>query len=490
MMKTWRQAPELGLGLVYMHGFDAVFAAAGPLIDFVEVEPQQHWLRSSAPEAPPKLDRAQFARIRALDRPVVMHSVGCPIGGHVDGLGTQARALRESIARLDPPWVSEHLAFNAFRRNGVIEQAGFLLPPLPCAESVALAARNLRHLAEVAQRPVAFETGVNYLRPRAGEWRDGEFVAAVAEAADCAIVLDLHNVWTNARNGRQSVAEFMAEIPLERVIEVHVAGGEALDGYWLDAHSGLAPPELMSLAREWLPRLPALRALTFEMMGEALGRHGLDTDALCAHLEQWREIWALRGTRAEAAPRLAPPIATHDPRLQRFARDRAPCSVAQWEYALGTSVGHRPGYDAVSEVLRADPGVAILRQLVDAARAGTAVTVLPYSTRLIGLARGQRCLHERLEAFWSQHAPAMFPTQEILSFAEHLRASRLDIPGLDEMLDLETATLRARVDGTAQRLRLAYDPADIVAAIEAGRIPTLGEPGALELRIEGMARAA
>jgi len=53
--------------------------------------------------------------------------------------------------------------------------------------------------------PIAIETAVNYLRPRADELGDGEFVAAVAERADCGILLDLHNIYCNALNGRQSV---------------------------------------------------------------------------------------------------------------------------------------------------------------------------------------------------------------------------------------------------------------------------------------------
>jgi uncharacterized protein len=50
--------------------------------------------------------------------------------------------------------------------------------------------------------PLAVETGVNYLRPRRDELPDGEFMAALAEDADCGILLDLHNVYCNERNGR------------------------------------------------------------------------------------------------------------------------------------------------------------------------------------------------------------------------------------------------------------------------------------------------
>ena len=118
--------------------------------------------------------------------------------------------------------------------------------------------------------PFAVETGVNYLRPRPDELSDGAFVRSVVTAADCGILLDLHNVWANERNGRQGVREFLAELPLERVWEVHLAGGLEVDGYWLDAHSGPIPPALLDLARDVVAKLPSLGAVVFEIGSDFL----------------------------------------------------------------------------------------------------------------------------------------------------------------------------------------------------------------------------
>lgn len=125
---------------------------------------------------------------------------------------------------------------------------------------------NIRFLKRHLPVPLAVETGVDYLKPLPGEMPDGEFFRSVAEQADCGILLDLHNLWANERNGRQPICEVVNQLPLERVIEMHLAGGQEYGGYWVDAHSGLADPELMDIARQVVPRLPNLKAITFEIM--------------------------------------------------------------------------------------------------------------------------------------------------------------------------------------------------------------------------------
>lgn len=84
-------------------------------------------------------------------------------------------------------------------------------------------------------------------------------------ARHCGILLDLHNIYCNALNGRQSVEQFLSALPLERVWELHVAGGFEVDGYWLDAHSGAIPPPLHAICAYVVPSLPQLKAIVFEL---------------------------------------------------------------------------------------------------------------------------------------------------------------------------------------------------------------------------------
>lgn len=115
--------------------------------------------------------------------------------------------LRRTVRDMRPAWVSEHLSFNRVTGPHGAEQTGFLLPPRQSAAGVRVAAANIDAFRAALNCPVAFETGTNYLRPRDDEMPDGEFFGAVCAGADCGILLDLHNLWCNERNGRAAIAD-------------------------------------------------------------------------------------------------------------------------------------------------------------------------------------------------------------------------------------------------------------------------------------------
>lgn len=473
-MNRFESLPVLGVGMVWMPGLAEALADAASEFDFIEVEPQQHWLHDA--DGAFRLDDDAFDAIRSLGKPCVVHSVGCPIGGTKTLLPQHAGALSESIQRLDPPWVSEHLSFNEFESGGQRHFAGFLLPPIALPASVAIASRNIAAFSACAGRPMLFETGVNYLKPQPGELSDGAFVAAIAERSDCGILLDLHNAWTNERNGRQPLREFIAELPLERVVEVHLAGGEALDGYWLDAHAGLTPSELLALAAEIIPLLPNLKAITFEMMDEALATGRCDAAALAAHFRALRALWDRRGTQAMPMARTD---ATAPPRSAISRWD-----PEGWERCVGALSLRRTPDDPRAAALAADRGIGVLRTLIEAVRAGTLVDALRLSTRLLHTAKGRPALESLFDEYWRRHSPLPFATDEALRFIDHVAASAAHVPGLQDTLALEAAACRAMAQGRPQDIVLEHDPAELVEAIEERRLPGAASPdGPFHLRI-------
>ena len=449
--------PDLGVGVVYIPGIDALLADDGLPIDVIEVEPQTLWRRRGERYVP---DDAIIGHVSALPQRKLVHGVGCPVGGSVGHEEQQVALFAEAVRTFGAPWASEHLSFNrAFGDDGVPFNAGFLLPPLQTRAGAAAAAVMARSLASRLPVPFAVETGVNYLRPRPGEMSDGAFVAAVTEGADCGILLDLHNLWANERNGRQPVREFLDEIPLDRVWEVHVAGGFEYAGYWLDAHSGVMPDALLELAAEVVPKLPNVHAIIFEMVPQALSR--TDVARLRSQVETLRTIWMTRGTRVEHRPakvEVTPPIDNVSPR--------------DWQDTLGALAVGREVTGPLADALSTDPAVPVFQKLVWQVRAGMIVDNFPFASRLLMLSRGEEFLRGLFNDFFARVPPEFFGSTESDAFSDYVREQQIDEPYLDDVLAYEHAAMHVQLEGGTQVIRTRHDPNELVAALSEDRIPS------------------
>jgi uncharacterized protein (UPF0276 family) len=445
---------------VYTSALSKVFARHPQLVAFLELEPQTHWI---AGESGFRQDPTALAPIAALPQRKLVHGVGFPVGGTTAPDEDHLDAFNDAIVSLDAVWASEHLAFNFVRAaNGETFHTGFLLPPLQTSIGVAEAARHIREVS--AQLPVAFavETPVNYLRPRHGELSDGNFIARVAQDADCGILLDLHNVWANELNGRQPVRDFLAEIPNERVWEVHVAGGFERDGYWLDAHSGPVPDAIIDLLRMAVPTLPNLRCVTFEIGAAFVDEIGVD-----AVVEELRRISSVLDACASAnvsrsvrTQRRVPAVESGD--------ETAP---AEWEEALGSLVVGRSVDGELAAALVGDPAIAMLRGLVKDFRIGMVVDGLKLTCRLLRILGGDALLTSLLGDYVSGSYPQLFGLREADAFAKNLANRHLDLAFLDDTLAFERAAILAVTTGMSQSVRFAYEPMSAFQTIASGRLP-------------------
>ena len=135
----------------------------------LELEPQTLWEKVvSHGRWQYRLNEAQLDSVAAYPQATLLHGIGQPVGGSTDDPVEYLGLLRTAVDRLDPGWVSEHLSFNRINGPAGPEEAGFLLPPHQSSSTVRVAARNVRTYGRGLGRPVAFETGVNYLRPHPG----------------------------------------------------------------------------------------------------------------------------------------------------------------------------------------------------------------------------------------------------------------------------------------------------------------------------------
>jgi hypothetical protein len=288
----------------------------------------------------------------------------------------------------------------------------------------------------------------------------------------------MHNVFTNALNGRQSVDEFLAEIPLHRVWEIHLAGGMELDGFWLDAHSGAIPDPLFAMCESLVPRLPNLAAVIFEIFPSFVPAVGLDL--IEAQLERLHELWALRGGTAHPRPEGPRPV-----RLTVQTRDGDDAlPPAVWERALGELVIGRAPSSVTAAQLADDPGIRIVEGLIHEFRASMIVGVLRLTSRLLMLALGPEAFRTILSAYWEATPPQMYASLEADAFAEHLSRLELAVPHLAEVLGFERAVTATLSDGRSRVVTFAAEPLPLLRALAAGRLPDEPpRPGRYEIEL-------
>ena len=402
---TWSRL-DLGVGIIALGSLDHLWSGIADLVDVVEVEPQTLWLSGvgAGRHIPPE----PLAWLRGCDRPLLAHGVGFPVGGtqgpDPDGVRAAARSARD----LDAVHWSEHLAFNAVGDA----YAGFLLPPVQTTEAVAAAVSHIRRYQQLYDRPFLVETPTNYLRPVPGDLDDGAYVTAIAEQADCGILLDLHNIWTNERNGRQPVTEYLAQLPLDRVWEVHLAGGFETGGFYLDAHVGAIDPDLLELAARVVPTLPNVRAVIYEAVPASLAAQG--AEGLRRVLAGLHEITDLPGIEPV-------PAGLAQAGGQADHAEQPPGATARREAELLAYTTR-----ASDQLSPSDPGAALMRALTDQARLSGLVRHHQDELSALLATLGAQRTEAVLTEFLSASPASSWPEEQSRAFTRWL-AGRADL---------------------------------------------------------------
>nr|WP_296065067.1 DUF692 family multinuclear iron-containing protein [uncultured Actinoplanes sp.] len=442
---------ELGVGLVYRPALEPVLDDLP--VSVLELEPQTTWEKVRRDGRWCYRDDPQVVE-RLAERPhaKLLHGIGQPVGGSCADPVEHLPLLRATADRLGPVWVSEQLSFNRVPGG----ETGCLLPPPQTAAAVRVAAANVAAYGRALGRPVAFGTGANHLAPRPGELSDGDFWAAVSRRAGSGIVLDLHNLWCNQRAGRDRVRDVLRRLPLDQVWEIHLAGGMAMDGSWLDARSDRIPGALAELAATVIPRLPNLGAIVVEVPPEHYATLG--PDGLRDQVDLLSRLWDLR-----PPARAVPPVRPGGDVPQPTGEDLA--CVRRGELDL-----HR----AISGGIVDEPGIDVYRALIADFRRGSLARALRYTMTLLLLHLGSRGTHELLDAYFAGHPADAYRAVEADRFAAVLRG-RTDllrrVPHLDEVLSYERALVRATAFDEHTLIAWTADPAVILRALDRGTIP-------------------
>jgi uncharacterized protein (UPF0276 family) len=211
-----------GLGLRTPH-YEAVLNEPHA-IDWLEIITENYLVPGGKP-----LDYLERIRRRF---PLVMHGVSLSIGStdpiDLDYLA-QVRALAK---RIEPHWISDHLCWTGIEGRNLHD-----LLPLPYTEeALASVVERVGQVQDALGRQILLENVSSYLTYRASDMSEWEFLREVAERADCAILLDVNNIYVSSVNHGFDPLTYLQAIPRERVRQFHLAGHSDLGGHLIDTH--------------------------------------------------------------------------------------------------------------------------------------------------------------------------------------------------------------------------------------------------------------
>jgi hypothetical protein len=175
--------------------------------------------------------------------PVALHGVSLSIGS-TDPLDRDyLRQLKGLAARTRAHWVSDHLCW-----TGVLGRNVHDLLPMPYTEeALRHTVARARAVSDFLERPLVLENPSSYVEFAASSMPEWEFLARLAEAADCGLLLDVNNVYVSAFNHGFDPRVYIDALPADRVVQYHLAGHTHKGTHIIDTHSDHAVPEVWEL---------------------------------------------------------------------------------------------------------------------------------------------------------------------------------------------------------------------------------------------------
>lgn len=216
--------PVLGVGLGLRRPLLEETLVATDLIDWLEFTPENFMGRGGQSRQMLEQAKEKF--------PLVSHGVSLSIGSLDPFNEAYLQELDELFAWAKPAWFSDHLCFSSIGGDYFND----LLPLPRTRETVTHVGNRIKTLQDRFQRPVLIENISQYLNSPDDDMDDAEFVSRILETADAGLLLDVNNVYVNSVNHGFDPVQFLSNIPLERVVQIHIAGHHEFPEGLVDTH--------------------------------------------------------------------------------------------------------------------------------------------------------------------------------------------------------------------------------------------------------------
>ncbi|MER5431398.1 DUF692 domain-containing protein [Streptomyces sp. NPDC002588] len=228
------------------------------IADAVERMPGIDWVEVVAENTCPGHLPESLVRLRERGVTVVPHGVSLGLGGAERPDEGRLLALAERAGALGSPLVTDHIAF--VRAGGPLTataplEAGHLLPVPRTRDALDVLCENVRIAQDALPVPLAVENIAALIAWPGEEMTEGQFLYELADRTGVRLLIDVANLHTNHLNRGEDPAKALAELPLEAIAYVHVAGGFERDGVWHDSHAHPVPRPVLDILTDLASRV-------------------------------------------------------------------------------------------------------------------------------------------------------------------------------------------------------------------------------------------
>jgi uncharacterized protein (UPF0276 family) len=223
-MPVIENPPYLGFGLGLRTDHYETILAGKPPVDWFEIITENFLVPGGKP-------LYYLDSIRA-DYPMVMHGVSLSIGS-TDSLNFDyLRQVKTLAERIQPAWISDHLCWTGV--NGI--NLHDLLPLPYTEEALQHVVERVKTVQDFLGRRILLENVSSYISYAHSEMTEWQFLSAVAERADCLILLDINNIYVSAHNHGFDPLVYLNNVSVNRVRQFHLAGHLNLGNIIIDSH--------------------------------------------------------------------------------------------------------------------------------------------------------------------------------------------------------------------------------------------------------------
>jgi uncharacterized protein (UPF0276 family) len=236
-----KNIPNLGIGVGLRPVHYSEIFAEKPAVDWFEVISENYMMAG---------DAALYKLEQILERyPVVLHGVSLAIGSPDPLNFDYLKRLKELAKKTKTPWISDHLCWGRLAGAHYHD-----LLPLPFKKEVVdYVVERVRIVQDFLEIPFALENVSSYAGFQGEEMTEWEFYREVVEKADVFMMLDVNNIYVSSRNHGFQPKDYYSKLPLERVIQIHLAGHSDYNSYCLDTHDHPVCDEVWKIYAEVYP---------------------------------------------------------------------------------------------------------------------------------------------------------------------------------------------------------------------------------------------